>query len=114
MVIEPVVPERSAPWLLVDVVIGDPVVHWRPGPLNTAYKGQLSGCTFGVVLKWNGVFPFDQDIQIIRLIRQGYDLIQPLTWPNIWCHGNEGCVFCMFHFTLRFSALAGMARRTSW
>jgi hypothetical protein len=37
-----------------------------------------------------------------------------LLGPNIWCHGNEGCVFGMFHFTLRFSALAGMARRTSW
>ena len=27
MVIEPVVPERPAPWLGVDVVIGNPVIH---------------------------------------------------------------------------------------
>ena len=27
MVIEEVVPERPAPWLGVDVVIGDPVIH---------------------------------------------------------------------------------------
>ena len=27
MVIEPVIPERPAPWFRVDVVIGDPVIH---------------------------------------------------------------------------------------
>ena len=69
MVIEPVVPERLAPWFGVDVVIGDPVVHGRPGPLNTADKGKFSRCAFGVVLVINRVFPFDQDIQIIRLVR---------------------------------------------
>ena len=59
MVIEPVVPERPAPWFGVDVVVGDPVVHGRPRPLNTAYEGQISGSTFGVVLKGNEVFLFD-------------------------------------------------------
>ena len=62
MVIEPIVPERPAPWLLVDVIVSNPVVHRRPGPFNAAYKGQLSGRAFGVVLERNGVFPFDQDI----------------------------------------------------
>ena len=114
MVIKPIVPERPAPLLLVDVVVSDRVVHGRPSPINAAYKGQLSGCAFRVVLKWKGVFTFDQDIQVIGPIRQAHDLIQPLTWPNIWCHGNEGSVFGRFHFTLRFSALAGMTRRTSW
>ena len=114
MVIEPVVPKRPAPWLWVDVIIGDPVIHGRPGPLNTANESQFSGCAFWVFLVRDGVFLFDQNIQVIGLIRQAHDLIQPLTWPNIWCHRNEGSVFGRFHFTLRFSALAGMTRRTSW
>ena len=62
MVIEPVVPERPAPWLLVDVVISDPVIHGRPGPLNTTNESQFSGSAFGVVLEGNRVFPFYQDI----------------------------------------------------